>query len=197
MNQGLGKTYQKLTQLIPKVWGTSSKLQVAQYLKKALDQTHISQDLTKNLKNTSLAIYLKKIGQNVDLLAQIMFMELDLRYTAQIFVDLGFSFKNPKRKHVQENGRNESKKTHSRIYLKCRLDRLSEGLDACILNRVRPMKVRMGWECQLSELNVCKSVQTGCEGPDNLQPECPFEHSFSLGLNPKCFLSIFSTFYSI
>jgi hypothetical protein len=65
----LGKTYQKLTQPIPKVWGTSSKLQVAQYLNKTLDQTHISQDLTKNLKNTNLAIYLKKMGQNVDLLA--------------------------------------------------------------------------------------------------------------------------------
>jgi hypothetical protein len=54
--------------MLLRVWGIFGKLQTVENLKINKDQTHISQDLIKIFKNTSLVIYLKMIGQNVDLL---------------------------------------------------------------------------------------------------------------------------------
>jgi len=74
------------------------KFQNVQNLKNNQDQTHISQDLTQNLKEQEFTKhYLKPIGRNIDWTPYITFLGLDLRLGAWIYMDQGFSIKNPKK----------------------------------------------------------------------------------------------------
>jgi hypothetical protein len=51
-------------------------------------------------------------------------------------------YENLRENHVKgkRSGGNESKKTYSRIYLRCHLHGLNERLDTHILNRVHPQE---------------------------------------------------------
>jgi hypothetical protein len=80
------------------VFRGSLRAQIIQSLKNNQDLTHILKDLTKNLKNTSLVIYLETIGRNVDQALYITLPKSDLSLNGWIFVDQGFCKKTQREK---------------------------------------------------------------------------------------------------